>query len=115
MKIQACILLMIIVLCSGCSSSSNSNSDSGICPYGFFHYSDIRCGAPSADGGTDCTQVGDMKCYKECASDDNCKDQADDRYCSILGLYNGYDWNCSKTVKICRQKQADDCVYRRVF
>ena len=66
-----------------------------------FRYTDKTCLY-----GTGCTNVGDESCYQECNRSNECKDPARP-YCTLLGLYNGYD-AYAKSVRVCRNKPLND-------
>jgi hypothetical protein len=113
------LLPSLVLLVSGCSGAEQiydggcfidgGSADAGPCCANQFYYYDMACGAPAADGGSSpCQQVGDLGCYDYCSDSSQCKDPSRPN-CSILGLFNSGDWNCNKSVKVCRDKKDDDC------
>ncbi|MBN1773302.1 MAG: hypothetical protein JXB32_18715 [Deltaproteobacteria bacterium] len=63
---------------------------------------------PVDAGPPPCEQQGDLTMYIRCSSNEDCCESARP-YCSVLGLFNGGDWNCNGTVRVCRDERADDC------
>jgi hypothetical protein len=98
---------------TGARSAPLSKPDGGTCKTGYFLYDDHSCPPPGAlDAGlsdAQCNQEGDLLCHERCTSDADCRDPSRP-YCRILGLFANYDWNCNVGVRICRDRDANDCV-----
>ena len=112
MKLPKTIVLFLCVMGAFACSGPGPKEVLPPCPDGYFQYMDELCSGPrESDGGYhgSCTEKGDKKCYRLCESSGDCGDDFNGPNCSRLGLFNGGDWNCNESVKVCRQKQADDC------
>jgi hypothetical protein len=93
-----------MALLAGCDETRSPS-----CTAGDFLYDDQSCRALPPDAGTtDCVQQGDLTLYRRCTTAAECC-EPERPYCSVLGLFNGGDWNCNATVRVCRDRQADDC------
>lgn len=79
------------------------------CEEGKYLYSDFVGGLGSEAPPE---QKGDLRCYDRCNSDADCRDPCLP-HCSAQGLFSGYDWNCTNTVRICRAKAENDCAVER--
>lgn len=118
------ILTVLALSFIGCSSSESVSDagciidggagDSGPCGTCRFYYDDNLCGLTPPDAGYyPCQQMGDLACYDYCTDSSQCKD-SNRPNCSVLGLFNGGDYNCNKPVKVCRAKKDDDCATESV-
>lgn len=79
------------------------------CEDGSFLYEDPICGPvpPDAGSGT-CGEAGDGLCHQRCTTDGDCTDPCRP-FCRRLGLYDGGDGACNRTVTICRATDRDEC------
>lgn len=116
MLLQARLGLLVVVAATGAGcgfSQTDSSCDAGAgcsssaphaapCAAGEFHYVDQMCGLVP-DGGVGCSDTGDGLCYAKCRSSADCSSGYD---CVTLGLYNGGDYNCNATVKVCATFQS---------
>lgn len=114
-------LLLVLCIATGCASDASPVApprsapltlpDGGTCGPHEFLYDDVSCPNPGAalhsDAGQ-CVQEGDSLCHQRCSSDADCTDPTR-RYCRVLGLFASYDSNCNVGVRICRERDADDC------
>lgn len=113
MRIQHLTLLLLLssFVTFGCSDSAEKDGDTTAyereCQDTDFVYTDEICGPPR-DGGSQCEDYGDGKCYARCESDSDCTEAARP-HCSVLGLYNGGDYNCNDSVKVCHSESFEDC------
>jgi hypothetical protein len=118
-QIVTFLATVLLVTISGCSGSEQiydggcfidgGSADAGPCCANQFYYDDPICGLPMPDAGMlPCGQAGDLKCYDRCTDSSECKDPSRPN-CSSQGLFNSGDWNCNKSVKVCRDKKDDDC------
>lgn len=85
----------------------------GACGLGEFLYEDRSCSAPGGSGSDSgakvaCFEEGDELCHRRCASDADCGDPCRP-FCRVLGLWDGYDSSCNAGVRICRERDVDDC------
>jgi hypothetical protein len=86
----------------------------GSCGADQYLYVDQGCDgpipSPELEAGVTgtCDDVGDGRCHRRCATDSDCTDPCRP-FCSILGLFDGGDYNCNAGVRICREKPKDDC------
>jgi hypothetical protein len=60
------------------------------CPDGWFSYTDTVCSPPFLNSGPGCSANGDGLCYKDCASDTDCRPEGFP-ICRSLTFYNGSD------------------------
>ncbi|MGE5049144.1 MAG: hypothetical protein ACM3PC_11275 [Deltaproteobacteria bacterium] len=73
-----------------------------------FTWNDQRCSAPLPDGApASCTEVGDGKSYLRCSAECECPASAAE--CGTLGLFNGGDFACNASVRICMATARHDC------
>lgn len=79
------------------------------CEGGRYLSSDLL-GGPDAPGPRE--QMGDLRCYDACTSDADCRDPCLP-HCSVQGLFNGGDFSCNATIRLCRAKAEDDCAVER--
>lgn len=73
-----------------------------------FRFVDEKCHAPDPDGGQDCRQMGDGRCYRTCETDADCPDP-ERPHCAVLGLYANGDNYCNDSIEICSPTCRDDC------
>jgi hypothetical protein len=75
-----------------------------------FIYRDARCGIlPNGPGP--CTEVGDGLCHLRCDSDGDCPSSAPK--CHVLGLFQGGDFSCNASVRVCGHAERDECPISR--
>lgn len=100
-------LVAFLAIAFGCAKG-----DRACDPASDFVFNDRICGPPRPPGSppAPCDALGDGLCHLRCNSDDDCPDAAPN--CHVLGLFNGGDFSCNKTVKICGTANQDDCVFR---
>lgn len=102
----ACAVFALSLMgCAGEDLACPFESDAA-CGPGYFRYSDMSCSVIPG-GPSECTSEGDGKCYLECTSDDDCGGCAP--YCRSLGLFNDGDFQCNRSVRVCRESSFDDC------
>ena len=113
-NLQVALVAFLVTACdSGSSSSSRAllpPPDGGKCGTGQFLYDDFSCPPPGVVilDAASCEHEGDLLCHERCTSNADCLDPARP-YCRILGLFAGYDSNCNVGVRICRERDVDDC------
>ena len=95
------VVAFVTMIAAGCGGGQQN------CSTDAFIYRDLRCDAPSTDGGARCLEVGNGDCYARCAMDGQCSTSA--RFCRTLGLYSGGDFVCNSSVRICRPMDLNDC------
>jgi hypothetical protein len=75
-----------------------------------FIYRDARCGIlPNGPGP--CTEVGDGLCHLRCDADRDCPSSAPN--CHVLGLFQGGDFSCNASVRVCGHAERDECPISR--
>ena len=95
------VVALSTILVAGCGAAQQP------CSTDPFIYRDQRCDAALPDGGGSCVEVGSGECYARCTMDAQCP--ADARFCRLLGLYSGGDFNCNASVRVCRPVDHNDC------
>src|SRR3954462_5419362 len=96
------IVLAMALATGGCGHSirtCDSNVD--------FVYRDTSCGSVSPGDPVTCQEVGDGLCHLRCSSDGDCPAFAPN--CHVLGLFQGGDFKCNGSVRVCGQLDRDEC------
>src|SRR2546430_15133127 len=88
------LVAFVTMIAAGCGGGQQN------CSTDAFIYRDLRCDAPSTDGGARCLEVGNGDCYARCAMDGQCSTSAS--FCRTLGLYSGGGFVCNSSGRVCR-------------
>src|SRR2546428_1360141 len=75
------VVAFVTMIAAGCGGGQQN------CSTDAFIYRDLRCDAPSTDGGARCLEVGNGDCYARCTPDGQCSTSAP--FCPTLRLYRG--------------------------
>jgi hypothetical protein len=99
---RALSLASLLAVLAGCGATAGRQ-----CLAEEYVHSDRR-GGPLPDGGSHSEPVGDGGTYLRCATDADCC-EPDRPYCRTLGLYQGGDYSCNGSVRVCDAQPRNDC------
>jgi hypothetical protein len=91
-----------MMILAGCGA------DQQPCSTDAFIYRDLRCDAPSPDGGMHCVEAGSGESLTRCTTDAQCC-STNAQFCRTLGLYSGGDFVCNSSIRVCRPIDRNDC------